>query len=447
MSEQTNEIQDLSKYMMNQPVVNYGMIGHVQNGKSTITKALTGIATQKFSDEKKNNITMRLGYANAKIWECLNCKGPERFTSSDSSKMYNNCKLCSNNMLLVNHVSFVDCPGHAMLTSTMLNGSSVMDYTILVESASNDPIPAPQTAEHLVATYIANIPNKIICMNKIDNVTKAVTLEKIKKLNSYIKKRFIKQTKVPTIPVSGTFNCNIDVICDYISRIEIPKRNLSSNVKMIVVRSFDINKQGIDIRKLNGGVVGGTILQGILKVGDSITLYPGVVKKVLDPTSKKSEYIHEYSPLEGTVLSMNSDKNNLLEAIPGGLVGIQLSIDPSFSRDDGLIGSILQTKSSDNESDDIIKVYDKIVIQMDKFLMDESKVVFNKKDILSININANNVKGLIHSYIKQDKYLCLQLNNPIAVDMKNSNVTIMLHDKITIIGRGHIIEGVECVKI
>ncbi len=63
--------------MEHQPIMNIGMIGHVSDGKSTITKALTGKATQQHSKERESNITIRIGYANAKILKCNSCKVPE----------------------------------------------------------------------------------------------------------------------------------------------------------------------------------------------------------------------------------------------------------------------------------------------------------------------------------------------------------------------------------
>ena len=134
--------------METQPVINIGMLGHVSDGKTTITKQLTGTLTQKHSSERQKNLTIRLGYANAKIIKCMVCPEPDCYGACGSDCHEYRCKKCNNSAILVNHVSFVDCPGHNMLMSTMLNGTSVMDYTILVESTANSNFPAPQTIEH-----------------------------------------------------------------------------------------------------------------------------------------------------------------------------------------------------------------------------------------------------------------------------------------------------------
>jgi translation initiation factor 2 subunit 3 len=70
---------------------------------------------------------------------------------------------------LERHISFVDCPGHGILMSTMLNGTSVMDAAVLLVAA-NENCPQPQTAEHLASVEIAQLNSIFIVQNKIDMV-------------------------------------------------------------------------------------------------------------------------------------------------------------------------------------------------------------------------------------------------------------------------------------
>jgi len=153
-----------------QPQINIGMIGHVSDGKSTLVKALTGQTTQRYSQEKQNNLTIKLGYANCKIIKCTTCPEPECYSSVASSIMDYKCKNCDGYAIIVNHVSFVDCPGHHSFMQTMLSGTSVMDYTILVESLGNKQIPAPQTIKHLNSIEATQIENCMVILNKIDLV-------------------------------------------------------------------------------------------------------------------------------------------------------------------------------------------------------------------------------------------------------------------------------------
>lgn len=113
-----------------QATLNIGTIGHVAHGKSTVVKAITGINPVKFSKEKKRNITIKLGYANAKIFKCPKCPAPQcfipaKFNTKDDMECKN--EGCDTTCKLLRHISFVDCPGHDLLMATMITGASVMD--------------------------------------------------------------------------------------------------------------------------------------------------------------------------------------------------------------------------------------------------------------------------------------------------------------------------------
>ncbi len=108
-----------------------GTIGHVAHGKSTVVKAISGVQTVRFKNELERNITIKLGYANAKIYKCDNpeCPRPTCYRSFKSDKeIAPKCERdgCTGTYQLLRHVSFVDCPGHDILMSTMLSGAAVM---------------------------------------------------------------------------------------------------------------------------------------------------------------------------------------------------------------------------------------------------------------------------------------------------------------------------------
>jgi len=114
-----------------QATINIGTIGHVAHGKSTVVKAISGVQTVRFKNELERNITIKLGYANAKIYKCDNpeCPRPTCYKSYKSNKEVNpKCERegCEGTQQLLRHVSFVDCPGHDILMSTMLSGAAVM---------------------------------------------------------------------------------------------------------------------------------------------------------------------------------------------------------------------------------------------------------------------------------------------------------------------------------
>ena len=91
--------------------------------------------------EKLGNITIKLGYAKAKLYKCVECQPPNCFTSFSSGKPDAvNCEHCDTPLVLTRHVSFVDCPGHDALMATMLAGAAVMDAALLLV-AGDQPYP------------------------------------------------------------------------------------------------------------------------------------------------------------------------------------------------------------------------------------------------------------------------------------------------------------------
>jgi len=425
---------NMDNIKQNQPTINIGMIGSVSNGKSSLTRNLTGIKTQKHSSEHERNITIKLGYANTKIYKCPDCSKPQCYQNHPSNVYNAVCKICDQDMVLEKHISFIDCPGHNLLMTTMLNGACVMDSAIIVESVANKEMPAPQTIEHLIATDIMNLKSAFVCMNKVDITSKANTTKSIEKFNDFIKDK--KEHDLPIVPISANLGLNTDIVCEYICNlIEEPRRDLESDTKMIIIRSFNINKQNTEISSLQGGVVGGTLVKGTLKIGDTIKILPGFLTK---NTRKDSKIDWQYQPIISTIESINSEKNNLDMAIPGGLIGVKLSIDPSLSANDGLVGSII-VKPSSNQ----YKVYERIFVILEKIFRNGE---LRKDDIIVINYNAYNVKGKIIKIIKNkieikliDKPLCVEIKDYITIsksighDMQNT----------VIIGRAKIKMGLE----
>lgn len=231
-----------------QATINIGTIGHVAHGKSTVVQAISGVKPVRFKNELERNITIKLGYANAKIYKCENenCPRPMCYRSSGSGK--EDAPLChalgcrNARMKLLRHVSFVDCPGHDNLMATMLNGAAIMDGALLL-TAANESCPQPQTAEHLVAMEIMGMKDIIVLQNKIDLVQESMVAEHHKDIQKFIQGTI--GDGAPVIPVCGQLKYNIDVVCEYIvKKIPIPERDFVSPPRMIIVRSFDVNKPG-----------------------------------------------------------------------------------------------------------------------------------------------------------------------------------------------------------
>jgi translation initiation factor 2 subunit 3 len=306
-----------------QPEVNIGTIGHVDHGKTTLVQALTGVWAARHSEELKRGITIKLGYADMPVYKCLKCEPPKNYSTEPV------CPHCNSKTNFIRAVSFVDAPGHEALMATMLSGAAIMDGAILV-IAADEHCPQPQTREHLAAAEIIGIKNIVIVQNKIDIIDRERARESYEEIKNFVKGSIAENA--PIIPVSAQRAVNIDVLIQAIEEfIPTPKRDEAKNPLMYVVRSFDVNKPGTPIDKLEGGVIGGTIMQGKFTLGDEVEIRPGI--------SMKGKEI--YNPLVSEIVSLHAGGKSVKEAHCGGLVGVGTLLDPSLSKADGLTGNIV----------------------------------------------------------------------------------------------------------
>jgi translation initiation factor 2 subunit 3 len=305
-----------------QPEINIGTMGHVDHGKTTLVQALTGIWASRHSEELKRGITIKLGYADMPVYKCQKCEPPKNYTTKPV------CPACGSKAVFVRAVSFVDAPGHEALMATMLSGAAIMDGAILV-IAADEPCPQPQTREHLAAANVIGIRNIIIVQNKIDIVDEKRVYQSYTEIKNFVKGTAAENA--PIIPISAQRGINTDTLLQAIEELmPTPKRDETKPPFMYVVRSFDINKPGTSIDKLEGGVIGGTILEGRLKIGDELEIRPGIAV----------EGKNTYTPLHSEIVSLQAGGKKVEEAHCGGLVGVGTLLDPSYSKADGLTGNI-----------------------------------------------------------------------------------------------------------
>jgi translation initiation factor 2 subunit 3 len=447
LSNQKTYDEFIRQTMVNQPTCNIGTGGHVSNGKSTMIEAISGQKTQRHTDELERNITMKLGYANAKIWKCHFCDEPECYQSTESSKYEHICNICNKETKLVRHVSFTDVPGHNSFMTTMLNGTCVMDYAILIESASNDTFPAPQTVEHLKVLTCMGIDIKVICVNKMDLLRKdqAKANKLIDNMSEYMAQNMVNYINpIPIIPIAATLDGNIDVLCDYIANTEIPIKDLTLESKMLIVRSFNINQAKTQIQNLKGGVIGGTLQRGMIKLGETMLIYPGYIAK-----NDSNGIIWKCTPLKTKIISIHSEKTSLQYAIPGGSIGVQLDIDPALTGDDKLVGQIMLSEKSAHAN--TMKIFEEITINYTQF--NDINIVLVKGQELYINVNANNIKTTIKNIKiseKGKKKLILKLEKPVCLELKDKIIINIIgkmfnDNSVNLIGFGTVKNGVECI--
>ena len=167
-------------------------------------------------------------------------------------------------------------------------------------TAGNESCPQPQTSEHLAAIEIMKLKHIIILQNKIDLIRDTQAKDQYQEILKFVQGENHTCTRThthlhtitctcahthtitpshahthtgtvaegaPIIPISAQLKYNIEVICEYITKkIPIPVRDFTSQPRLIVIRSFDVNKPGAEVEELKGGVAGGSILRGVLKV-------------------------------------------------------------------------------------------------------------------------------------------------------------------------------------
>ena len=295
------------------PEVNIGTAGHVDEGKSTLIQLLTGKFPDEHSEELKRGITIRLGYADTDILKCPDCPDPECWTIEDE------CPNCGSDTEVARRVSFVDAPGHEILMQVMLSGAALMDGALML-IAANNKVPQAQTREHLAALEALGISKIVIVQNKVD----LVTADRAKQ-----------NYNDPVIPMSALHGANLNILLSAIQHfIPTPDRDLKADMRMMVARSFDINRPGTAPSKLKGGVLGGSLIRGKVKVGDQVVILPGLKKK----SGKETQYI----PVKTTVESIQiGSLGSVDEAQPGGLLALATQIDPSMARSDNLAGNIV----------------------------------------------------------------------------------------------------------
>ncbi|MDO8869729.1 MAG: translation initiation factor IF-2 subunit gamma [Methanobacteriaceae archaeon] len=307
-----------------QSEINIGLVGHVDHGKTTLTKALSGIWTDTHSEETKRGISIRLGYADITFRKCAECAEPQCYTTALV------CEDCGKETEMLRKVSFVDAPGHETLMATMLSGAAIMDGAVLV-IAANEHCPQPQTKEHLMALDVIGVKEVIVVQNKIDIVSKERAIESYNEIKEFVKGTCAEDA--PIIPVSAQQGANIDILIDLIEKkISTPERFADKPAKLYVARSFDINKPGSHPSTMVGGVIGGSLVQGTLKVGDEIEIKPGIqINK-----DGKQKWISLHSKITGLI----AGGEDVEEVGPGGLVGIGTNLDAALTKADSLSGSV-----------------------------------------------------------------------------------------------------------
>ncbi|MBL7052823.1 MAG: selenocysteine-specific translation elongation factor, partial [Candidatus Marinimicrobia bacterium] len=204
-----------------------GTAGHIDHGKSSLVKALTGTDPDRFAEEKQRGLTIDIGFA-----------------------------------FLGDSITFIDVPGHEKFIKNMVSGVAGIDAVMLV-IAADDGIML-QTKEHLDILNLLHIKQGFVALTKIDLVEKdwleLVNLE----IEEFLQGTFLENA--PIFNVSSTKSDGIDKLSDYLKTLSANQKKDSGVLRMPIDRSFSI--EGF------GTVVTGTVMSGNLKSQDSVEILP-----------------------------------------------------------------------------------------------------------------------------------------------------------------------------
>jgi translation initiation factor 2 subunit 3 len=184
----------------------------------------------------------------------------------------------------------------------------------------------------LAALEIAGISNIVIVQNKIDIVTRERAIDSHKEIKNFVKGTIAENA--PIIPVSAHHDVNLDILIKAIEEtIPTPTRSEEEKGLMYVARSFDINRPGTRPKKLKGGIIGGSVVEGSFSIGDKILIAPG--RRIKEGNKIRWE------PLETIIESVKGGGLDLETIHAGGLCGIATPMDPVSTKADELSGQVM----------------------------------------------------------------------------------------------------------
>lgn len=225
-----------------------GTAGHIDHGKTSLIRKLTGRETDRLKEEQERGITIDLGFT---------------FFDLPSGR----------------RAGIIDVPGHEKFIKNMLAGVSGVDFTILVIAADEGIM--PQTEEHLDILSLLNVKKGLVVLTKKDLVDDD-WLEYVKEeISNYVKPTFL--NGAPIIPVSSVTGEGMEELIQWIDKLtyEIEERDNTSLFRVPIDRVFSI--QGF------GTVVTGTLIAGKIAEGDRVMVYPSKTE-----TRIRSIQVHDY---------------------------------------------------------------------------------------------------------------------------------------------------------
>ncbi len=214
-----------------------GTAGHIDHGKTTLIKALTGIDCDRLKEEKKRGITIELGFAYLDL--------PDR-----------------------TRVSIVDVPGHEKFVKNMVAGAFGIDFVLLTVAADEGIM--PQTEEHVEICSLLGVRDGLVAVTKIDKVDSELLEIAIEEIKEFLKDTFLDGS--PIIPVSSYTGEGLNLLTQTIMEKvkDLKKRRGSDLFRLPIDRVFTLHGYGT--------IVTGTLIGGEIKEGEEVVVYPKQMK-------------------------------------------------------------------------------------------------------------------------------------------------------------------------
>jgi selenocysteine-specific elongation factor len=254
-----------------------GTAGHIDHGKTSLVRALTGTDTDRLKEEKERGITIELGFAQLDIGEL--------------------------------RAGIVDVPGHERFVKNMLAGAGGIDLVILVIAADEGVM--PQTREHLAICRLLGVKAGLIALTKCDLVEPDWVELVTDDLADFVKDTFLEGQ--PVVPVSSVTGAGLDALQDEIARLAedtIPKSG-QGIFRLPIDRVFSM--------KGFGAVVTGTLFSGAIRVGERVQIFPGDAEARVRGLQVHGEAVEE--AVAGTRTAVNLQGVERIDIERGGVLG------------------------------------------------------------------------------------------------------------------------------
>lgn len=289
-----------------------GTAGHIDHGKTTLIKALTGRETDTLREEKERGISINLGFT---------------YFDLPSGK----------------RAGIVDVPGHERFIKNMLAGVGGIDIVLLVIAADEGIM--PQTKEHLSILSLLDVKNGIVVVTKKDMVESEWLDVVLEDIGNYLKDTFLEKASV--VPVSSMTGEGIDKLVNEIDRLseQVAEKSTDNCFRLPVDRTFTISGFGT--------VVTGTLISGKVSEGDRVEIFPSNIE-----TKIRSIQVHEQpvkSAYAGQRVAINLANVKLDQVKRGDVVAETGCMEPCMMIDCRL--NYLKDAERPLENRDRVRVY------------------------------------------------------------------------------------------